>query len=441
MNKVIRDLSDGLLLKQATTDDVERLAEYNSRYLSDDGPEQPEEVLAHLTRDMMTRHPTMHAGDFTYVEDGRTGQIVSSVCLISQTWSYEEIPFGVGRVELVSTHPEYRRKGLIRAQFDIMHQWSQERGEKMQAVTGIPYFYRQFGYEMTLALEGGRRGYRPHVPKLKDEETERFRFRPATAEDVSFLLEVYDLGRQRSLLSCLRNEETFRYELQVQHETFRSELVIVEGLDRDPVGFIWHSNRLRGSSIGLYLYELKSGISWAAVTPAVIRYLKEKGEAYAAQDKTKQWDTCNFQLGPEHPALDVAQKYLPESIAPYAWYIRVPDLPDFIEHISPVLNRRLAESAHAAYQGELLLDFYRTGVKLMFEQGTLSGVESWQPSTEERGDLAFPPLSFLHLLCGHRSFEELEAFYPDCYRRNKPEAPALINVLFPKWDSAVFAIE
>ncbi len=64
------------------------------------------------TRDLLSgKSPYMTPGDFTIVEDTQTGEIVSSCCLISQTWAYEGIPFKVGRPELVGTKKDYRRKG------------------------------------------------------------------------------------------------------------------------------------------------------------------------------------------------------------------------------------------------------------------------------------------------------------------------------------------
>ena len=41
------------------------------------------------------------------------------------------------------------------------------RGELVQGITGIPYYYRQFGYEMALDLGGGRMCYAPQIPELK----------------------------------------------------------------------------------------------------------------------------------------------------------------------------------------------------------------------------------------------------------------------------------
>jgi hypothetical protein len=440
MTDIIRDLGDNLYLKQGTIEDVERLADYNARQLSDEGPDQPEEMLRHWTEDLMTNHPTAGPGDFSYVEDTKTGQIVSSLCMIPQNWSYEAIPFGVGRVEMVSTHRDYRRKGLVRAQFEVFHQWSQAKGHKLQAITGIPYFYRQFGYEMTLSLGGARRGYRPHIPKLKDDESEPYQIRPAEPNDIPFIGKMYDRGRNRSLISCIRDENIWRYEMLEQHQSFRGDMCIIANLEAEPVGFMWHSNRLHNSGLGLFSYELKSGISWAAVTPTVIRYLERKGEEFADKDEDKDWEAFTFDLGTHHPTYDIAEKYLPEKIDPYTWYIRVADLPDFIQHISKVLNRRLSESEFCGYQGELFLDFHRAGLKLTLENGKITTNERWQPSTENRGDLAFPDHAFLHLLCGYRSFNELEAFYPDCYRRKKTEAQALINVLFPKKPSQVLGV-
>ena len=153
---LIKDLGDGLVLRHATTADTDALAAFNARIHREVDPNVTA-FVAHWTKDLMSgRHPSVRACDFTIVEDTRTEQIASSLCLISQTWSYGGIEFGVGRPELVGTDPEYRR-GLVREQFQVIHEWSRQRGELAQAITGIPNFYRQFGYEMTVDLDSYRR--------------------------------------------------------------------------------------------------------------------------------------------------------------------------------------------------------------------------------------------------------------------------------------------
>ena len=159
-------------------------------------------------------HPTFNVRDFTVVEDTTKGEIVSSLNLISQTWRYAGIPFGVGRPELVGTHPDYRHRGLVRAQFEMIHQWSAERGHKLQAITGIPYFYRKFGYEMALNLGGGRDGFKPDVPKLKQGEEEPYRIRPADVADLPFITELFSKASQRYLVSCDWDQSLWEYELR-----------------------------------------------------------------------------------------------------------------------------------------------------------------------------------------------------------------------------------
>jgi len=172
----IRDLGDGLILRRSTLADAEKLAEFNSRIHSEDGPEKPDDRLGWWTRDLLELpHPTFGAGDFTIVEEQATGRIVSSLNHISQIWTYDGIPFKVGRPELVGTLPEFRNRGLVRIQFEEIHKWSSERGEMVQAITGIPYFYRMFGYEMAMDLDGARSGFEMNLPKLEDNQTEPYR--------------------------------------------------------------------------------------------------------------------------------------------------------------------------------------------------------------------------------------------------------------------------
>jgi len=168
---IIKDFGNGLILRHATSTDVEDLVAFNAKIHSEAGPDKPDEKIGAWVHDLMTKpHPTTDINDFTIVEDTVSGKIVSSMNLIPQTWRYEGIEFEVGRPELVGTDPEYRKRGLVRAQFEVIHQWSAERGHKVQAITGIPYYYRQFGYEMGLALDGGRVGYLPHIPKLEKDK-------------------------------------------------------------------------------------------------------------------------------------------------------------------------------------------------------------------------------------------------------------------------------
>ena len=197
---ILQNLGDGLILCRSMIGDADALAEFNSRIHSDDGFDRPDLRVGAWTRDLVGRpHPTFHSDDCTLVVEAASGAIVSSMNLIPQTWAYEGIPFKVGRPELVGTLPEFRNRGLVRAQFEEVHKWSTNHGDLVQGITGIPYYYRLFGYEMGLELAGGRTGFEPQLPALKDGENEPFKIRPATEADIPFIMDTYAHGCRRKL--------------------------------------------------------------------------------------------------------------------------------------------------------------------------------------------------------------------------------------------------
>jgi hypothetical protein len=169
-----------------------------------------------------------------------------------------------------------------------------------------------------------------------------------------------------------------------------------------------------------------------------VRYLWETGGKYGK----RVGQSCNsfrFMLGAEHPAYDAMGDALPAFRPPYAWYLRVPDLPGFIRHIAPALEKRLAESIAAEFSGELKISFYRDGLRMVFVRGRLKTVEAWKSKKMDDENAAFPDLTFLQLVFGYRSLNELCFAFKDCYWSNNT-ARVLLNALFPKRLSNVFAV-
>ena len=102
----IRDLGEGLIIRRSTSEDAQALVEFNIQIHSED--EWDAKGLEDWTLDLISGEaPTFNTDDFLIVEDTRSGEIISSSCLISQTWSYEGIPsrlddqncLGPGRID------------------------------------------------------------------------------------------------------------------------------------------------------------------------------------------------------------------------------------------------------------------------------------------------------------------------------------------------------
>ncbi len=435
-NTLIRDLGNGLVLRCSNPEDAEKIFEFNALIHGDDGPD---ERIGQWARDLLEKpHPTFGVNDFTIVEEQSTGRIVSSLNLISQTWSYDGIPFKVGRPELVGTLPEFRNRGLVRIQMNEVHRWSLERGQLVQAITGIPNYYRMFGYEMCVDLDGSRSGFEMNLPKLPETGAgstgmEPFDLRPASEADIPFISEVYQYASRRSLLSTVRDDAMWQLELNGRSPNSIARQIwhIIERCsDGEPVGILAHPLFSWGVACPAQMYELKAGISWAEVTPCVVRWLWNLGERVCANEgKTRSAFT--FALGSDHPVYEIMRDNLPRVRKPYTWYMRVADLTSFIWHITPVLETRLENSLIPRHSGEIKINFYRDGLRLAFKDGKLVTIENWQPDSKNEGDIAFPDQVFLQALFGHRSLDELKHAYADC-RWNQDEARVLVNTLFPR---------
>ena len=147
-----------------------------------------------------------------------------------------------------------------------------------------------------------------------------------------------------------------------------------------------------------------------------------------------------FALAGSHPVYEVIRDSLPRVRQPYCWYIRVPDLPAFIRHITPVLERRLSESIIPGFSGAVRISFYRSGIRLGLENGRLTLVEPWQPGPrEEEGEVAFPDLTFLQLVFGHRTMDELKQSRADCWW-DGDRTRMLLTTLFPRKPSQFMPI-
>jgi len=118
----------------------------------------------------------------------------------------------------------------------------------------------------------------------------------------------------------------------------------------------------------------------------------------------------------------------------------VPDLPGFLNQIKPVLERRLVESIATGLSREIKISFYRSGLRLVLDHGHITTIASWKPSPNtDEGHIAFPNLTFLQMVFGYRSYEELHYAFPDCWCENE-EARVVLNALFPKKISNIFPI-
>jgi len=281
--------------------------------------------------------------------------------------------------------------------------------------------------------------YLVNVPALKEGESEPYRLRAMTMDDLPFVKPLYERECARSLVACPRPDWLWQC-LLVWYSRNSPEArpyQILETADGHPVGYVAPDRDLMWNAYGIIELAVIEGQSLRAAMPSVMRALKVMAEAEAAA-QNKSVSALYFKLGREHPVFDAVPDLFQKTHLPYGWYIRVADVPAFLRHIAPALEARLARSPLSGHTGELRINEFQSGFRLVLERGKLSAIEPWQPADGAEEGATFPPLVFLQLLFGYRSLAELRAFYPDCWAED--EADAVLNALFPRANSQVLGV-
>jgi GNAT superfamily N-acetyltransferase len=436
-----RELGGGLFQRWSTPEDTENIAQLCGMVFRDQENEPLNiRMMESVRRQMSGDFPLMGPGDYAVIEDpskeGNT--LVACTCLWRQEWEYEGIAFGVGQPEYVATHPDYRNRGLIRTLFDMIHTRSEAEGHLVQAITGISYFYRQFGYEYAVELEGRRVTYLSLIPRAQESTPEPYALRAATTEDIPLLSELYNRQRDASMVWAIASERFWRYQIKEEKDpTIVGKQMGVRMLVDDTgavQGYLMVAIKRWDNSLNVYALNVAAGVSWQAVVPPLLRALQAYGmQIPAVGPDVPPLNEISFWLGSAHPVYEVLGEALaPFYEPPYAWYVRVPDVLAFLRHIAPALERHLANSAAAAYTGDFTLDFYQGGLHMVFDKGHITHIEPWRaPAYKNNADASCPALVFLQLLFGYRSLDELRYAFPDV-RVEKSEAEVLLNALFPK---------
>lgn len=440
-----RDLGNGLVVRWSTRADQEQLATLYSHIFRENAEAPTNVNVVHYVDSCMSgQHPLISANDFAVVEDTNTNTIVASTNLLSHTWRYEDVEFTVGRPEVVASHPDYRHRGLIRSIFELIHARSAARGDLVQAITGIPYYYRIFGYEYAIELDGDRTVFTAHLPTLKEGEAEPYHLRRATTDDIPLLMELYNREEADQMIAAVIPEEYWRWNLGFVRPLQNAHWIayMICNQQNEAIGYTLVYSHRWDTHISVISAALTAGHSYPAVLPSLMRGLaKQADDIVSFKAEAKHVDCITFLLAGHHPLYDALGSGYHTSKPHYAWYVRVPDLPAFIRHIRPVLERRLANSIMAGHDGEFRLNFYRDGLLLRFEKGQLREVEPWRAEVwGPKANVQMPPLTFTQVLFGYRSLEQIRHIMPDAYANDDASA-LLLSILFPTKPSRTMPLD
>ena len=379
-------MTDGLVLRTARPDDLDQIG----ALLVDRG--EPADAVDHR---LVVEDPEAGWEACAVVVDG--DKVVSTATLLDETLVLDGVEIPAGQVELVATDRAYEGRGLVRALMGWAHERSAARGQLVNVMLGIPYFYRQFGYTYAIPISATR-------PVTGRPDGGGHAVREAGARDIPVMARLQDAEQARADLRMPHSPGLWRW--LVARDGSTQWLVERDGV---PVA----TGRTTPPDEGVRLCEV------AAVDAAAAHALLASTEATEVTERpgSVAGEALAPFLGPAEPEAN-------------SYYVRIGDPVALLQHLRPVFGRRLAEGGFADGEGEAVVSFYRSHVRLPFQAGEVGPVVAGgrMQAPGAAGGAGVAPDMLASLLFGPHGLQGLTARFPDVYPGPNAE---LLRTLFP----------
>lgn len=339
-------------------------------------------------------------GSVLVVADG--DRIVSTATLLQEHVAVGGVDVPAGQVEMVATDRNYEGRGLVRALMDECHRRSAARGDLMQVMIGIPYFYRQFGYVYSMPI--------PLTRELRTAPAgdDNIEVRRATPDDIPAMMALQDAAQRRFDVRMPHSPGCWRWVVQ---RSGSHQLVAV----RD--GVVVATARATPPEEGIVLGEIAGddeGIRALVAAQAVL------GEVTLLERPGTALDAVVDEHTAPHPLPDRTREW---------FYSRVADAAPLLDHLRPALVDRFRASGIGG-RHEVLLSSWHHHVRFTIDDDGMSAVVAGGPEQAPgvKGGAGVPPDQMAPLLLGPHGAAGLEARHADV-RLNRIRD--LMEILFP----------
>ncbi|MAG13656.1 MAG: hypothetical protein CMN78_03565 [Spirochaetales bacterium] len=400
----------------AEKDDIERLAVFNGRMHGDD--------VAGMTRELAIAHPDAPQMRWFAVIQTETREILSTVSLIPWTLDYDGVSIKAAEMGIVGTLEKWRKRGFISRLVNQFGVSLSEGGYVLSHIQGIPYFYRQYGYEYAVPLETHYcielRFLQNNIKRTGESSLS---LRNAVNADIPVLEKYYTEHVAHLAISTIRGEVRWKFIIGESLKTgYAADTYVVEHRNK-AVGYVRIARQ--GFGDGLIVSEC-SRLPYEHFLSLLLQI------AAIAKERGKPYIRLNLEAG--HPAvkavLDQGGKYE----GGYKWQIRIPDIRKFLETIGLVLNDRLEGSEFDGFSGMFRIHWYRDEIALEISDGEI--VRIGPAKGREGYVINIPPNLLAPLMLGQSTVAECRKFYPDI--RGSTRAVRLFNVLFPQLEGFLY---
>lgn len=372
-------------VRAAGDDDIEAVAALIASRLDDDDAAEARMVLQDPEYDR--RRWTVALVD---------GVVRSTMASFPSEMFIDGITIPTTALEFVATDADFERQGLVRRQFDVQHAIAVDRRELVQYIVGIPYFYTRMGYDYAIPYPGYVTVDEP--PRPLGVAT----VRPATPGDIGAILGLQRTVARAADVAIVGVSQNWEWYLRSP-----AYGVHVATIDGRVVGVV-RSNTYQGTTHlldvavadGAVLSDLLDGVPRAAQTDVLWR----PGQAALLDG-----------LGTHTTSRD-------------AYFVRTPSPAMLLAALRPVLERRLV--TFGALPGTILISRYVDTIEIDFDGASITAIRSGpgEQAPVSKGGSGVPPESFLPMLLGPMSVDELDQRHPAFKPGTRRE---LLSALFP----------
>ncbi len=335
-------------------------------------------------------------------------RVVSTMATFPMHIRFGSVAIPGSQIEFVATDADYEGRGLVRRQFDYHHADLEHRGELLQVIVGITYFYRRLGYEYALPLADWRTIQPEEITELPDDRVVRL----ATIDDIETLVRLNAATQQHADVGVAFTPELWH--LVLTSPVYRT-LIVERAAEAVACGRLYADEEPYVLDLSAQnrddLAALLSGL--AGLVP---------GKPLTIVDR----------LGTRPLLADIGSAEKTGD----AYYARIGDPVAFLNAVRPELSRRLAASPLASGTGRGLISLYAASIRFDYADGVVGAFE-WhpgEPAPISKGGSGVAPDRFTSLLIGPLGFSGLADRYPDV---NGGKQAALMATLFPPMRSDV----
>jgi len=384
-------MTDGLTLRTAFEGDLEQIG----ALLADRGDEADAEDLRLVVDDADEGLDAVMV-----VVDG--DRVVSTATLLRESVTVAGVVVPAGQVEMVATDPSHEGRGLVRALMDEAHRRSADRGDLLQVMIGIPFFYRQFGYSYAMPIP---LPWHVHATPAADAD---ITVRAARLDDIAAMTALQAAAQSTADVRMPHSAGCWRWLVQRSGST---QLVA----EHD--GVVIATARQTPPDDGVVLGEVAGR---ADGIRSLVAAAGREGEVAVLERPVAGLDATLAEIAVAPDSPDRAREW---------FYARVHSLAPLLDHLRPALLERF-RSAGLGGRHEVLLSSWRSHVRFSIDEDSMSDVVAGGPEQApiSKGGSGVPPDALAPLVLGPFGAAGLETRHGDVLLGRQRE---LMEALFP----------